>query len=42
VTDTTPKGTTGDRPADPFVAQVQWLIGMAGGKDQLVARSGNH
>lgn len=42
MTDTTPTGTTGgDRPADPFVAQVQWLIGMAGGKDQLVARSGN-
>jgi hypothetical protein len=42
VTDTTPTGSTGaDRPADPFVAQVQWLIGMTGGKDQLVARSGN-
>jgi hypothetical protein len=27
--------------ADPFVTQVAWLIAASGGKDQLVARSGN-
>ena len=42
MTDTTPTGSTdGDRGSDPFVAQVHWLIASAGGKDQLVARSGN-
>lgn len=42
MTDTTdgPAGTTaGD--SDPFVRQVAWLIATSGGKDQLVARSGN-
>jgi hypothetical protein len=30
-----------DGATDPFVTQVAWLIAASGGKDQLVARSGN-
>ncbi|MGY1749262.1 hypothetical protein [Modestobacter sp. SYSU DS0511] len=33
--------TSSGAPADPFVVQVNWLLGATGGKEQLARRSGN-
>ncbi|OMQ13830.1 hypothetical protein A7K94_0220850 [Modestobacter sp. VKM Ac-2676] len=43
MTDTTagPHHPSAGSPADPFVVQVNWLLGATGGKEQLARRSGN-
>lgn len=41
MTDAVQPGQRQETTSDPFVVQVHWLIGAVGGKDRLVARSGN-